>query len=58
MFSGSASSAVITGLDPALDYQFQVFATVTEDGKPVEGQRSNITVTTRQSKKGLVVRHV
>ena len=46
VFPGSASSAIITGLDPALDYQFQVFATVTEDGKPVEGQRSNITVTT------------
>ena len=46
VFPGSASSAVITDLDPALDYKFQVFATVTEDGKPVEGQRSNITVTT------------
>ena len=33
-------SVFITGLAPALSYQFQVFATVTVDGVPLEGERS------------------
>ena len=39
-FPGSVTSGVITDLDPALSYQFQVFATVTVDGVPLEGERS------------------
>ena len=40
VFPGSATSGVIAGLDPATDYQFQVFATVTVDGIPLDGERS------------------
>ena len=40
VFPGTATSGVIAGLDPATDYQFQVFATVTVDGVPLEGERS------------------
>ena len=39
-FPGSVLSGIITGLDPGLSYQFQVFATVTVDGVPLEGERS------------------
>ena len=35
-----ATSGVIGGLDPATDYQFQVFATVTVDGVTLEGERN------------------
>ena len=39
VFPGTATSGVIGGLDPATDYQFQVFAIVTVDGVPLEGER-------------------
>ena len=39
-FPGPVTSGVITDLDLALSYQFQVFATVTVDGVPLEGERS------------------
>ena len=41
VFPGSVTSGIITDLDPALNYQFQVFATVTVDGVPLEGERSD-----------------
>ena len=44
---GSDTSIVITGLDPSLNYQFQVFATVIVDGQTVEGDRSNTVATVR-----------
>ena len=40
VFPGSVTSGVITGLEPAVTYQFQVFATVTVDGVPLEGEWS------------------
>ena len=40
VFPGNATSGMIGGLDPATDYQFQVFATVTVDGVPLGGERS------------------
>ena len=46
--SGSVTSAVITGLDPSSNYQFQVFATVTVDGQSLEGERSDIVETGKQ----------
>ena len=42
--SGSVTSTVITGLDPSSNYQFQVFATVTVDGEPLEGERSMVEI--------------
>ena len=42
VFPGTATSGVIGGLNPATDYQFQVFATVTVDGVPLEGERSTL----------------
>ena len=43
-FPGSVTSGVITDLDPGLSYQFQVFATVTVDGVPLEGERSTVDI--------------
>ena len=43
VFPGTATSGVIGGLDPATEYQFQVFATVTVDGVPLEGENSPVT---------------
>ena len=40
--SGYRTSAVINELEPTLDYKFQVLATVTEDGRAVEGERSSV----------------
>ena len=40
VFPGTATSGVMGGLDPATDYKFQVFATVTVDGVSLEGERS------------------
>ena len=41
VFPGSVTSGFITDLDPALNYQFQVFATVTVYGVTLEGERSD-----------------
>ena len=43
-FPGSVTSGVITDLDPALSYKFQVFATVTVDGVQLEGERSTVDI--------------
>ena len=43
-FPGSVTSGVITDLDPALSYQFQVFATITVDGVSLEGERSTVDI--------------
>ena len=40
VFPGSVTSGVITDLEPAVTYQFQVFATVTANGVSVEGEWS------------------
>ena len=40
VFPGSVTTGIITDLDPALNYQFQVSATVTVDGLPLVGERS------------------
>ena len=40
-FPSTATSGVIAGLDSTATYQFQVFATVTVDGTPLEGERSS-----------------
>ena len=40
VFTPPATHGVIAGLDPYANYQFGVFATVTVDGEPVEGERS------------------
>ena len=40
VFTPPATSGVIGGLDPDTDYQFQVFATVTVDCVPLQGERS------------------
>ena len=47
-FPGSVTSGVITDLDPALSYQFQVFATVTVDGVSLEGERSTPDTTCKE----------
>ena len=39
-FPSTATSGVIAGLDSTATYQFQVFATVTVDGRPLQGERS------------------
>ena len=41
VFPGSATSGVITDLEPAVIYQFQVFATVTANDVSVEGEWSD-----------------
>ena len=51
VFPPPATSGVIGGLDPATDYQFQVFATVTLDGVPLEGERSAPVTFSRPRKK-------
>lgn len=38
---GSVTSAVVTGLNPTYDYQFQVFATLVVHDMIVEGERSS-----------------
>ena len=43
VFPGSVTSGVITGLEPAVTYQFQVFANVTVDGVPLAGEWSEPT---------------
>ena len=40
-FPSTATSGVITGLDSTAAYQFQVSATVTVDGMPLQGERSS-----------------
>ena len=40
VFPGTSTTGVIGSLDRATDYQFQVFATVTVDGVPLQGERS------------------
>ena len=40
VFSGSVTSGVITDLEPAVIYQFQVYANITVDGVSVEGEWS------------------
>ena len=47
VFPGSVTTGIITDLDPALNYQFQVFATVTVDGVPLEGERSDLESTSK-----------
>ena len=42
-FPGSVTSGVITDLEPAVIYWFQVFATITVDGVTVKGEWSNET---------------
>ena len=51
VFAPPATSGVIGGLDPDTDYQFQVFATVTVDGEPLEGERSAPVTFSRPRKK-------
>ena len=41
VFPGSVTSGVITDLEPAVIYQFQVFATITVDGVSLEGDWSD-----------------
>ena len=41
VFPGSVTSGVITDLEPAVIYQFQVFATITVDGVSLEGEWSD-----------------
>ena len=41
VFPGSATSGVITDLEPSVIYQFQVFANMTISGLSLEGERSN-----------------
>ena len=41
VFPGSVTSGVITDLEPAVIYQFQVFATVTANDVSVEGEWSD-----------------
>ena len=40
VFNSPATSGVISGLTPGDTYQFQVFATVTVDGRILVGERS------------------
>ena len=40
-FPSTATSGVIAGLDSIATYQFQVFATGTADGTPLQGERSS-----------------
>ena len=40
VFPGSVTSGVITDLETAVIYRFQVFATITVDGVPLEGEWS------------------
>ena len=42
-FPSTAVSVVIAGVDSTATYQFQVFATVTVDGTPLQGERSSPT---------------
>ena len=51
VFTPPATSGVIGGVDPSTDYQFQVFATVTVDGVPLEGERSTPITFSRPCKK-------
>ena len=41
VFPGSVTSGVITDLEPAIIYQFQVFATITVNGLSLEGEWSD-----------------
>ena len=43
-FPSTAMSGVIAGLDSTATYQFQVFATVTVDGTPLQGERSSFVI--------------
>ena len=47
VFPGTVTSGIITDLDPALNYQFQVFATVTVYGVTLEGERSDPQLTSK-----------
>ena len=50
VFSSPATSGVITDLDSIAIYQFQVFATVTVNGRTVDGERSIPVYFTRPCK--------
>ena len=41
VFPSSATSGVITDLEPAVIYQFQVFANITVNGRSLEGEWSD-----------------
>ena len=43
-FPSTATSGVIAGLDSTATYQFQVFATGTVDGTPLEGEKSSLII--------------
>ena len=45
-FPSTATSGVIAGLDSTATYQFQVFATGTVNGTPLEGERSSPVIFT------------
>ena len=47
VFPGTVTSAVITGLDSSVNYQFQVFATVILNGLALEGERSTAEATSK-----------
>ena len=47
VFPGTVTSAVITGLDSSVNYQFQVFATVILNGQSLEGERSTAEATSK-----------
>ena len=51
MSTSPATSGVGIDLDTTAIYQFQVFATVTVDGRTVDGERSNPVYFTRPRKK-------
>ena len=50
VFPGTVTSAVITGLDSSVNYQFQVFATVIVNGRILEGERSTSEATGKKFK--------
>ena len=40
VFPGTVTSSVISDLNPSYNYQFQVFATISVDGVPLNGEKS------------------
>ena len=51
VFPGTVTSAVITGLDSSVNYQFHVFATVTVNGQTLEGEKSTPEATSKALQK-------
>ena len=51
VFPDSATSGVITDLEPAVIYQFQVFATVTVNGVSLEGEWNDPVFKTSKSRR-------